>query len=188
MDTDVWQRLLHLESRDFVSGWFEKIHGRKLNARRAKEIIASARQGREYFRSASTASFAVRPLLAFYGVASLCRSLTLLHRRSVGEEGLSQGHGLTTVAWSQQLSGDLPAALASISELRVRTCKGLFSDLQATTRKRTALPVYDRIIHLSLDNEGQHLGQETSLADILNRLPDILPRRLERTPANVGTD
>jgi hypothetical protein len=173
MNSDVWQRLLHLESRDFVSDWFERIHGRKLNARRAKEIIASARQGREYFRSASTASFAVRPLLAFYGVASLCRSLTLLHRRDAGEEGLRQGHGLETVAWSATLSGDLPVALASISKLRVRTCGGLFSDLLAATRKRTVLHVYDRTIHVSFDNEEQRLGQETSLADILDRLPDI---------------
>ncbi|MBB5576396.1 MULTISPECIES: YaaC family protein [Rhizobium] len=173
MNSDVWQSLLHLESRDIVSDWFERIHGRKLNARRAKEIIASARQGREYFRSASTASFAVRPLLAFYGVASLCRSLTLLHRRDSGEEGLRQGHGLEAIAWSATLSSDLPVALASISKLRVRTCGGLFSDLVAATHKRTMLRVYDRTIPVPFDNEEQRLGRETSLSDILDRLPDI---------------
>ena len=173
MSSDVWQHLLQLESRDFVSDWFVRIHRKELNARRAKEIIASARQGREYFRSASTASFAVRPLLAFYGVASLCRSLTLLHRRDAGEEGLRQGHGLETVAWSTTLSGDLPVALASISKLRVRTCRGLFSDLLAATCKRRVLHIYDRTIRVSFDNEKQHLGQEMSLADILERLPDV---------------
>jgi hypothetical protein len=35
------------------------------------------------------------------------------------------------------------------------------------------LHVYDRTIHVPLDNEEQRLGQETSLADILDRLPDI---------------
>jgi hypothetical protein len=175
MKSDVWQRLLELESRDFVSNWFERIHGRKLNARRAKEIIASARQGREYFHSASTASFAVRPLLAFYGVASLCRSLTLLHRRDAGEEGLKQGHGIETVAWSATLSGEMPIALASIGKLRVRTCEGLFSDLQVATRKHSLLQVYDRTIRVSFDNEGPRLGQQASLGDILDRLPDIIP-------------
>jgi len=173
MKSDIWQQLLHLESRDLASDWFQRIHGRELNARRAKEIIASARQGREYFRSATTASFAVRPLLAFYGVASLCRSLTLLHRRDGGEEGLTQGHGLETVAWSKTLSGDLPIALASISKLRVRTCGGLFSDLQSVTRKHTVLQVYDRTIHIPFAIKEQHLGQEMSLEDVLDRLPDI---------------
>lgn len=173
MKSDVWQQLLHLESRDFVSDWFQRINGRELNARRAKEIIASARQGREYFRSANAASFTVRPLLAFYGVASLCRSLTLLHRREGGEEGLTQGHGLETVAWAKTLSGDLPVALASISKLRVRTCGGLYSDLQSATRKRTVLQIYDRTVCMAFGIEEPRLGQEVSLEDVLDRLPDI---------------
>ncbi|MBP2443777.1 YaaC family protein [Rhizobium leguminosarum] len=173
MNSQVWQSLLHLESRDTVTDWFERIHGRQLNARRSKEIIASARQGREYFRSADTASFTVRPLLAFYGVASLCRSLTLLHRKDAGEEGLKQGHGLETVAWSSTLSSDMPAALASINKLRVRTCGGLFSDLLAVTSARRVLHIYDRAIAVSVDGEEQSLGREISFSDILDRLPDI---------------
>ncbi|SBW13921.1 hypothetical protein BR10RB9215_C10737 [Brucella sp. 10RB9215] len=173
MNSETWQNLLHLESRDIVSNWFEKIHNRKLSARRAKEIISSARQGREYFRSASTASFAVRPLLAFYGVASLCRSLTLLHRWDAGEEGLKQGHGLETVAWSATLSGDLHLALASIYKLRIRTCGGLFSDLVTVTNSRTVWHVYDRAVPMPVDNKKQKLGQELCFLDILERLPDI---------------
>jgi hypothetical protein len=173
MNSQVWQSLLHLESRDILTEWFAKIHGRQLNARRAKEIIASARQGREYFRSADSASFTVRPLLAFYGVASLCRSLTLLHRRDAGEEGLKQGHGLETVAWSAILASDMPAALAAIDKLRVRTCGGLFSDLSAVTNARRVLHIYDRAIPVAVDGEEQGLGQEISFADILDRLPDI---------------
>jgi hypothetical protein len=63
MDTEIWQQLLSLESRDIVAKWFEKIHGRELNARRAKEIGASARQAREYFRNSAAANNSVRPLL-----------------------------------------------------------------------------------------------------------------------------
>lgn len=177
MKSDVWEGLLELESRDFVGNWFRRINGKQLNARRAKEIIASARQGREYFHSASTASLAVRPLLAFYGAASLCRALTLLHRRDAGEEGLRQGHGLETVAWSATLSGEMAVALGSISNLRVRTCGGLFSDLFVATRKHSVWQVYDRAIRVPYGNREQRFGQETSLADILDRLPDIRPSR-----------
>lgn len=174
MNSQVWQSLLRLESRDFVSEWFEDIHGRNLNARRAREIIACARQGREYFRSASATSFVVRPLLAFYGTASLCRALTLLHRRDAGEVGLKQGHGLETIGWNTTLAGDLGAALASIGKLRVRACGGLFSDLQAAIGKRPIINVYDRAIELPFDFAGVLPGQEVSLEDLLDRLPELL--------------
>lgn len=173
MNPVAWQDLLNLESRDFVSDWFEETHGRKLSARRAKEINASARQGREYFRSASMASFAVRPLLAFYGTASLCRSLTLLHLRDSGEEGLRQGHGLETVAWSGMLSGELPVALRSIDKLKIRACRGLFTDLIAATCKHTTFRIYDNTIYVPKENGKECLGLETSLESILERIPDI---------------
>jgi hypothetical protein len=44
---EVWQQLLSLESRDVTSQWFKTIHTRELNARRAKEINAAAKQARE---------------------------------------------------------------------------------------------------------------------------------------------
>ncbi len=176
MNSDVWQSLLNLESRDIVSDWFSTIHGRQLNARRAKEIIASARQGREYFRSASTASFAVRPLLAFYGSASLCRAFTLLHRRDAGEEGLTQGHGLEAVAWATTLSGDISAALASINKLRVRACRGLFSDLVSETEAKRGIRIYDRTVFLPPSIVTEQQGKELAFEDILDRLPDISRR------------
>ena len=172
MNSDIWQSLLNLESRDIVSEWFETIHGRQLNARRAREITASARQGREYFRSASSSSFAVRPLLAFYGVASLCRALTLLHRRDSGEEGLKQGHGLKTVGWSTTLTNDIAASLKSLRHLRVGTCEGLFSDLAAAINSRNSLPFYDRHVRIPRYAEAQ-LGQNVSLYEIMSRLPDL---------------
>ena len=46
MQHETWQQLLSFESRDLVSMWFKKIHGRELNARRAKEITAAAKQAR----------------------------------------------------------------------------------------------------------------------------------------------
>lgn len=75
MDKEIWQQLLSLEDRDVTQQWFSKLHGRKLNVRRAKEINAAAKQAREYFRNASNSNYSVRPLLTYYGVASLSRAL-----------------------------------------------------------------------------------------------------------------
>lgn len=88
MDQEIWHQLLPLESRDITKKWFSIIHGRELNTRRTKEINAAAKQAREYFRNASKADYSVRPLLTFYGVASLSRSFLLLLKRDGGEEKL----------------------------------------------------------------------------------------------------
>jgi hypothetical protein len=173
MNVTIWHKLLSLESRDVVSQWFLKLHRNELSARRAKEIIASARQAREFFTSASNASHAVRPLLAFYGVASLSRALALLFRKNGGEEGLTKGHGLETVTWSKSLSGDLNQALVSIGGLRVRSCSGLFSDLIVETKNRMAMHVNSSGVDWRFNYKIPDLGHEIALSDILDRLPDI---------------
>ncbi|MER8961889.1 YaaC family protein [Mesorhizobium sp. M0701] len=173
MDAETWQRLLSLESRDVVSRWFQMLHKNDLNARRAKEIIASAKQAREFFRSSAGASYAVRPLLTFYGVASLSRALTLVFRKNGGEEGLAKGHGLETVAWSGRLSGDLSLALAGVGALQVRTTGGLFSDLVTATKNRIALHVRSEAVDWRLDYDVPAIGHEFALLDILDRLPDV---------------
>ncbi len=64
-NNEVWQQMLSLESRDVTTQWFAQIHSRELNARRAKEINAAAKQAREYFRNAGEAAYSIRPLLTF---------------------------------------------------------------------------------------------------------------------------
>ena len=91
---ETWQRLLGLESRDVVQLRFHRIHARELNARRAGEINAAARQAREYFRNAAASDYSVRPLLTFYGIACLSRALLLLMKAKGGEECLPHSHGL----------------------------------------------------------------------------------------------
>ena len=96
MNQEIWQQLLSLENRDVTQQRFERIHSRELNARRAREINAAAKQAREYFRNANNANYSVRPLLTFYGVACLSRALLLLLKVDGGEEGLTASHGLET--------------------------------------------------------------------------------------------
>lgn len=173
MDQEVWQQLLSLESRDITQRWFFKIHGRELNSRRANEINAAAKQAREYFRNADHANYSVRPLLTFYGVSSLSRSLLLLLRREGGEEGLTAGHGLRMLNWREQLSGEVPASLGSLEHLTVQTCAGLFSDFVRGTSNRMSMHVssagVDWRIHYEIPSEGQQI----SLGDLFERIPDL---------------
>lgn len=102
---EVGQQLLQLESRDVIQKWFEKIHKRKINAIRTKEINFAAKQSSEYFRNSQFADLTVRPLLTYYGVNMLTRALVLLLKKNGGEVSLKPGHGVVTKKWSQILLG-----------------------------------------------------------------------------------
>lgn len=171
--SEIWQRLMALESYDLVCDLFERIHGRKLSTRRAGEIRSAARQAREYFRQAGSANFTVRPLLTFYGVASLSRSLTLLMRRFDGEQSLTKGHGLETVAWPDTLSSDLSASLSKLGSIRVRTCGGLFTDLLNSTKNRICMHVRSQAVDWRIYYDIPNRGHEFSFSDLIERLPDL---------------
>lgn len=172
MNSEVWQKLLSLESQEVVKNLFSKMHKNKLNTRRAKEINSSAKQAREYFRNASNSDFSVKPLLSFYGISSLSRSLILLMNKNGGEERLSVGHGLATEGWSRILAGDLNKALEGIGELKIRTTSGLFTDFIRETENRMNFHVNSSNVDWSFNYP---IPQNTtiSLSQILSRLPDL---------------
>jgi YaaC-like Protein len=173
MRRETWQQLLAFETRDLVSIWFSKIHGRDLNARRAKEITAAAKQAREFFRNSHTADNSVKPLLTFYGVASLARAVTLLLRRDGGEECLTRGHGLETVDWSSQLSGDLSVGPAALGGLRIRTCSGLFLDFAKQTGNRMSMHVRSSSVDWRLNYKEPNPGDEILFDQLTARLTDL---------------
>ena len=173
MNQEIWQQLLSLESRDITQRWFYKIHGRELNSRRVKEINAAAKQAREYFRNSSNSNYYVRPLLTFYGVASLSRALILLLKRNSGEESLSSGHGLATINWNNQLSGGTSVGLPSILNLKIETCAGLFSDLLKETNNRISIHVSSSNVDWRLNYDIPNEGFQVSLIDLFSRIPDL---------------
>ena len=173
MQQETWQRLLPFESRDLVSMWFKQIRGRDLNARRAKEITAAAKQAREFFRNSYAADDSVKPLLTFYGVASLARALTLILTRDGGEEGLTKGHGLETIDWSNQLSGDLSTGLAALRELKIRTCSGLFSDFLKQTGNRMSMHVRSSAVDWRLSYDQPSPQDEIMFGQLTARIPDL---------------
>lgn len=173
MDKQVWQDLLALESRDIVTQWFEKLHHRQLNERRSIEITMAARQAREYFRNASNADYSVRPLLTFYGVASLSRSATLLFTKNTGEATLKPGHGLDTVGWSSELLGEIRGGLKNVGRLKIRKSAGLFDDFIQSTRNRLPVHINGEKVDWRIDFDTPKVGSEICLLDILRRLPDL---------------
>lgn len=173
MDQRIRQHLLTLESRDLTRQWFQRLHERELNARRAREINAASRQAREYFRNAGNSDYSVRPLLTFYGVASLSRALILLFKRDGGEEGLTSGHGLRTIDWGNVLSGRLFPGLKSLGDLKIEIRSGLFLDLLEATENTTALHVNSSGIDWSLGYTIPDKGDKVSLVDVFNRVPGL---------------
>lgn len=173
MDQAIWQRLLALESRDIVSNWFFQLHGRQLNARRSKEINAAARQAREFYKSANVSSVVVRPLLTFYGVASLARALVLLFRRDGGEHTLTMGHGIKTIGWSELLVDDIGQALSSLRNVKIKTCAGLFSSLVADTHNLMPIHIRSSAVDWRFNYPQPAEGVEISLIDLITRIPDL---------------
>ena len=170
---DIWQRLLSLESRDIVQRWFVKTHSRQLSARRAREINASARQAREFFRNANNSYYSVRPLLTFYGVACLSRALLLFLKVDGGEEGLSNGHGLETVRWGNVMSGNTASALGRLGELRIRRRGGLFSDFMKYTENRISIHINSAGVDWRMGYDIPNIEEELSLDDLFSRIPDL---------------
>lgn len=127
-------RLLGFESRDLVESYFSGLHGRTLNAGRARSIVSSFRQGRILFESAAATEPLARPITQFYGVSAISRGLAIALRRDGSEDVLARGHGLQIKDFSAEARG-----------LELQVTRGLFADLAdavggATVRVRTAAP------------------------------------------------
>ncbi|MBD1571577.1 hypothetical protein [Aliivibrio sp. S10_S31] len=173
MNGKVWQELLVLESRDAVERLYSQIHGRKLAANRIIAINNAAKQSREYFRNAFESNYFVRPLLTFYGVASLSRALILLLKLKGGEETLTAGHGLSTDDWRKVFSGELHQSLSALLDLRVSLCKGLFVDLIDATENKSCIHVRSSSVDWAINYEKPPMGYVLTFGEILKRLPDL---------------
>lgn len=174
MNSDTWQQLLLLETSDAVHAWHKALFNRDLSARRIAEITSAARQGREFFRNAAQAHTSVRPLLTFYGVASLSRATLLLFKPGTGESALVAGHGLNTMNWQNTLSGEIPHALKAIDSLQVRTCAGLFTDFIQQTENYLCMHVGSSAVDWGIQYDEPAPNTEINFSDLLCRLPDVL--------------
>ena len=164
-----WYSLREFETRDVTSRAYHGRHALTLSAAKAREIASSFIQAREYFRSASQADFAVRPLLLYYGAASLARGLTLFLTHEKRETSLKQGHGLQIVDWNQPLS----SGITEIGNLRIRLTQRLFHDLLTATGNRFYFRHNGAAVNWSIGATIPKIGSEMTLSDIVARVPDV---------------
>ena len=182
-EQEVWQRLRLLESFDNVQNWYKIIHKRELSSRRTNEIICAAKQAREYFKNAKQSDYSVRSLLAFYGIACLSRSVTLLVKNGGGEESLTKGHGLQVDAWGSILSGEISQAISKIGNLQIETCSGLFNDFIESTNNILCLHVIGSTVDGRISYSKPVLGVKISFIELLSRIPDLKNEMEIITPA-----
>lgn len=164
-----------------MTAWHGKLNNRELSARRSKEITFAAKQAREFFRNAFAADYSVRPLLAFYGVASLSRSLALLMRRKGGEETLRESHGLSVINWSGVMSGDLSPGLAALGSLEIGTTAGLFASFLEETRNTVCVHVRSSAVDWRLPYPVPSADARVKLEDLLLRVPDLHHEHVQRS-------
>ncbi len=169
------KRLLRpLGSVDLVKRTFNEIHGLTLSTTRAKQIVASYRQGQEYFSNASKSDILVKPLLLFYGISNLSRSLTLMLTARGGEETLSPSHGLSCEGWSNLLETDIGVSLPRLADLSVTRCRGLFSSLMEKTENTVFLHTQSSKTDWSVSYEQPSADIALSFLDVTSRIPDLM--------------
>ena len=164
-----WYALREFETRDITSRSYKSRHALNLSATKAREISSNFIQAREYFRNASEADFTVRPLLLYYGVASLSRGLTLFLDPKKRETSLKQSHGLQIYDWGNELS----SGLGKIGNLGVRLTSGLFYDLLTSTNNRFYYRHNSSAVNWSIGAQIPPIGSELTLQEIAARVPDV---------------
>lgn len=97
----------------------------------------------------------------------------LLLKAQGGEEGLTASHGLETVDWGSVMSGDTAKGLGNLSDLRIRTRAGLFSDFVTHTKNRISIHVNSSGVDWHICYDIPALGDELSLGDLFSRIPDL---------------
>ena len=179
MTNQEWHEISRFESYDLARSWYQQTHQREMNTAKTRQINAFFIQGREYFKSASSADMSVKPLLLYYGVLSLSRGAILLRNAGKKEESLAQSHGLKEVNWRGTMSG----GVKNILDLEIQAKRGTFLELVES------IPNFHQahyFIHQSRSKAvlQHHLGdikfcmtgEPLTLGDLLSRLKQTMHR------------
>ena len=122
------------------------------------------------FRSAN---YTVKPLLTYYGVASLSRSLILLLNRNSGEESLTRGHGLETNEWIENLTNNRNITHESFLNLKVVPCSGLYKELISISKNWMCMHVSSSGVDWRVKYNVSNDNTTIFLRDVLSRFPDL---------------
>jgi len=175
-DPKPWPDLKMLESREICAGALHQRHGRKISARQSLDVATAIAQGRQYFESAKGASHLTKPLLLYYGVLSLARSVIMASDVKGGETSLAEGHGLNAFQWKETLR----TTGKTILDLDAEVTRGTFAELaEATKNRERGYSLYHGQYLEPMENLGtenlraDHSSQMLSLSSLIARLPDL---------------
>mgnify|MGYP003941068245 CR=1 FL=1 len=175
MNTAIWDELDLFSNRDLLSRAFLSRHGSVLTEKKARQISASLTQGRQYFIASDTVGSIAKPLLAYYGVLSVCRAIILFRGKFTQEESLNGSHGLETKRWAATLGGNL----GNIRELEIAVQReGTFLELLEATAnvERIKRPTHDFMLKggvAPVAPAGLPPGLKLSVGDVLGRFPEL---------------
>jgi hypothetical protein len=77
------------------------------------------------------------------------------------------------VDWRETLDGELTKALDSLGDLKIKTCSGLYLDLAKHTQNQICIHVNSSAVQWELSYPEPSLGSETSLDELVARMPDL---------------
>ena len=179
---ETWYALREFETLDVMSRNYRTRHSRDLKPAKAREITASFTQAREYFTSAQLADVTVRPLLQYYGIATLSRGLVLFMRPELRETDLKEGHGLGRDSWKDVLN----VKPQKLHELQIEVRSGLFMYFVGVLGNSTYLRENSNEVTVSLNCPVPQAGSKFTLGEIALRIPDLADQCAawlgERTP------
>lgn len=141
-----------------------------MNGTKARSIATHVEQGLSFFDAAANVPISIRPLAQYYGVASLCRAVTMFCSQSVSEKTLAPGHGLMVTNWDV-LSAESPRR--GISELSLTVTRGTFNDVAVATAQSTRYLVNSSAPNWTLALEPPRLEVKFSFVSLLGLFPDL---------------
>lgn len=163
----IWDELLHYETRDLVESFFKEKHNSEVNAWKIHEVTSNFIQAREYFESAKSAGFTVRPLLLYYGVLSLSKALILSMTPKLTEHTLKPSHGLDIKNWSDSIKN------RNFENLQVGIGNGSFSELVSSTENMNLLRHTMNAVNWKSKLTIPPYGSTVTLKELYNYLPDL---------------
>ncbi|GEP93711.1 YaaC-like Protein [Chitinophaga terrae (ex Kim and Jung 2007)] len=167
MQNKAWNKLLEFETRDLVERFIKNKHNRDSTARQVLEITSNFIQAREYFKNSQRAEITVKPLLQYYGVASLARGLILSCSPKISESSMKPSHGLDTLNWREAL------VKKDFGSLTVTIKQGTFYELLTSTGNKTYLKHNSSGVNWSLDFPLPKIGTQITLIDLVQTISDF---------------
>lgn len=164
------RRLDEYLSSELVSNKYKDKHGYKPKPDRVKAITTHVGQGIEFFRSSKDANVTVKPLLQYYGVASLSRAVCMFTSTKLSEDNMTPSHGLGTYNWKQSgsvLNGN------GLKGLTLQVSNGLFTDFCNSTEQKTLLRANSSKANMHATYDTPKIDTCLNFGDLLGLLPEL---------------